>query len=335
MSQEPNVQLPIGQLPVTIVVVAYNSGDYLQACVDSLAVQTFPDFEVIIADNASEDDSIDRLRLPDSRFRVQYMGANLGFAAANNRVALRSRAAYIALLNPDAVAQPQWLAALVKAMRINPGAASVGGVQRRLLTPEVLDGAGDVWHVAGVVWRGLEGRAPTIPPGDGEIFGACGASALFRRQTFCDLGGFDERFFCYLEDVDLAFRLRLAGHSSIRTSGAVIDHAGSGITERHSTFSVYHGHRNRIWTFLKNTPEEIFWWALPYHLAFNAYYLFRAWRRGFLPPMLRAYRAAWEGRGPFLEERRRNRPRFGPTLGLRHMAISPWSPWFRELRPKR
>lgn len=141
MSQEPNVQLPIGQLPVTIVVVAYNSGDYLQACVDSLAVQTFPDFEVIIADNASEDDSIDRLRLPDSRFRVQYMGANLGFAAANNRVALRSRAAYIALLNPDAVAQPQWLAALVKAMRINPGAASVGGVQRRLLTPEVLDGA--------------------------------------------------------------------------------------------------------------------------------------------------------------------------------------------------
>lgn len=97
---------------------------------------------------------------------------------------------------------------------------------------------------------------------------------------------------------------------------------------------MFHGHRNRIWTFLKNTPEEIFWWALPYHLAFNAYYLFRAWRRGYLPSMLRAYRAAWEGRAPFLEERRRNRPRLSPTLGLRHMAWSPWSPWFREVRPK-
>jgi|688.fasta_scaffold273823_2 N-acetylglucosaminyl-diphospho-decaprenol L-rhamnosyltransferase len=323
-----------GKLPVTVIVVAYNSGAYLQACIDSLAAQTFGDFEAVIADNASEDDSVERLRLPDARFRVVSMGGNIGFAAANNRVAARSESEFLALLNPDAEAEPTWLEALVSAAQVHPNAAAIGSVQRRLETPEILDGLGDVWHAAGLAWRGLEGRQSIDSINDGEIFGPCAAAALYRRAAFLSLGGFDERFFCYCEDVDLGYRLRLAGDGSVRASEAVVRHAGSGIAGRASDFSLFHGHRNRIWTFLKNTPDEIFWWALPYHLAFNAYYLFRAWRRGFLPPMLRAYRAAWEGRGPFLEERRRNRPRLGPTLNLRHMALSPWSPWFRELRPK-
>jgi len=262
------------------------------------------------------------------------MGRNIGFAAANNLIAVKSEAEFLALLNPDAEAEPTWLEALVSAAEAHPNAAAVGSVQRRLEAPEILDGLGDVWHAAGLAWRGLEGRPAPRTVKDGEIFGPCAAAALYRRAAFLSLGGFDERYFCYCEDVDLGYRLRLAGNGSVRASEAVARHAGSGIAGRASEFSLFHGHRNRIWTFLKNTPEEIFWWALPYHLVFNAYYLFRAWRRGFLQPMLRAYRAAWEGRGPFLEERRRTRPRFGPALGLRHMALSPWSPWLRELRPK-
>lgn len=322
------------KLTVTVVVVAYNSGDYLQACINSLAAQTFSDFEAVIADNASQDDSVDRLRLPDSRFRVERMGDNLGFAAANNRIAEKSEAEFLALLNPDAEAEPTWLEALISAAHAHPNVSAIGSVQKRLDAPEILDGLGDVWHAAGLAWRGGEGRRAPSKLSDGEIFGPCAAAALYRREVFLSLGGFEERFFCYCEDVDLGYRLRLFGKSAYRASGAVVRHAGSGIAGRASDFSLFHGHRNRIWTFLKNTPEEIFWWALPYHLAFNAYYLFRAWRRGFLPPMLSAYRAAWDGRHPFLEERRRHRPRLGPTLNLRHMALSPWSPWFRELRPK-
>jgi len=218
--------------------------------------------------------------------------------------------------------------------RQRPDAASVGAVQVRLSEPDILDGVGDVWHMAGLAWRAGEGWARSRTPPDGEIFGPCGAAALYRRADYLALGGFDERFFCYCEDVDLGFRLRLAGRTSVRASNAIVRHAGSGITGRQSEFSLFHGHRNRIWVFLKNTPGVWFWLLLPYHLAFNGWYLFRAWRRGFLPPIARAYRAAWEGRAPYLAERRRLRPvvPFSRLLGA--MAMSPWSPWFRTLRPK-
>lgn len=322
------------KLPITVIVVAYNSGAYLQSCIDSLASQTFDDFEAVIADNASEDDSVERLRLPDARFRVADMGRNIGFAAANNLVAAKSEAEFLALLNPDAQAEPTWLEALVGAAYQHPNAAAIGSVQRRIEEPEILDGLGDVWHAAGLAWRGGEGRRAPSTLADGEIFGPCAAAALYRREDFLALGGFDERYFCYCEDIDLAYRLRLAGKTSLRASAAVVLHAGSGITGRSSEFSLFHGHRNRIWTFLKNTPGELFPMLLVYKLLLDAAYLALTWKRGCAPSVLRAYRAAWEGCGPFLEERRRNRPRLGPTLRLRHMALSPWSPWLRELHPK-
>ena len=321
---------------VTVVIVAYDSGRFLQPCVDALAAQSFGDFEAVVADNASSDGSTAELRLPDARFRLQDMGANLGFAGANNRVAQGSGAQFLALLNPDAEPDPGWLEALVAGARAYPEAASFGSVQLRLGEEGVLDGVGDVWHVAGLAWRAGEGWAAARTPGDGEIFSPCGAAALYRREAFLAAGGFDERFFCYCEDLDLGHRLRAAGATSRRVTGAVVRHAGSGVSGRYSDFTMFHGHRNRIWTFVKNTPGGWFWLFLPYHLGFNLLYLGSAVRRGVFKPVWRAYVAALRGLRPFLADRRTlRRARRTPFRQmLAAMAFTPQSPFRRELHPR-
>ncbi len=324
------------QPAATVVIVAYDSGDFLQPCVDALAAQSFDAFEAVVVDNASRDASVAMLRLPDARFRVAPMGFNAGFAAANNHAARASGAEFLVLLNPDAVADATWLAALIEAARGRPQAASFGSLQLRLDDPAMLDGVGDVWHAAGLAWRAGEGGAAAQAPGDGEIFGPCGAAALYRRDAFLAAGGFDERFFCYCEDVDLACRLRALGHVAWRVSGAVVRHAGSGISGRRSDFTLYHGHRNRIWTFVKNTPGAWLWLLAPYHLAFNAVYLGSALRRGVLAPIWRAYVDAARGLGPIWTTRREltkaRRSPFSQTL--KAMAWTPWAPFRRELHPR-
>jgi len=327
--------MPADMIAATVIIVAYESGAFLQPCVDALAAQTFRDFEAVIVDNASSDGSVRDLRSPDDRFRVLSLGRNTGFAAANNLAAAGSSSEFLVLLNPDAVPDAAWLETLIATARTAPDIASVGSLQRRLDNPEVLDGVGDVWHVAGLAWRAGEGHPAAGAPGDGEIFGPCGAAALYRREAFVALGGFDERFFCYCEDVDLAFRLRSAGYRSVRASSAVVRHAGSGISGRRSDFTLFHGHRNRIWTFVKNTPGIWFWLLLPYHLAFNALYLGSALKRGILPPVWRAYVAAAKGLPSIWGSRRAlGPPRLGFRTMMRSMAWTPWAPFRRELHPR-
>lgn len=310
--------------PVTVIIIAYNSGDYLQACVSALAAQDFSSFQAVIADNASTDGATHRLRLPDDRFSLRMMGENLGFAAANNRVVSGASSEFVVLLNPDTIPEPGWLGALVEAAGRHPEAASFGSVQVRLDNPDIFDGVGDVWHVAGIAWRALEGQ-PRRPIGDAEIMGPCAAGALYRRADFEAVGGFDERFFCYCEDIDLALRLQLAGRASRRVAGAVLHHAGSGTTGRVSEFTLFHGHRNRIWTFLKNTPGVWLWLWTPYHLAANLWLLWRYRSLGVSGILWRAYVAAWRGRGPFMAERGGPAQAGAYRRTLRLMAFNPLS----------
>lgn len=315
---------PPAPVRVTVCVVAYESGAFLQPCLDALARSAFGDFECVVADNGSSDGSTASLRLPDARFRLRDMGGNLGFAAANNRVAEASGAEFLACLNPDAQPDPGWLGALVEAADAHTEAASFGSVQLRLDEPEVLDGLGDCWHLAGVAWRAREGLPATDLPGSGPILAPCGAAALYRRTVFREHGGFEERFFCYAEDVDLGLRLQRAGWTSWRAAGSVIRHAGSGVSGRRSDFTLYHGHRNRVWCWVKNTPGPVFWALLPLHLMLDAYLLYAAFRHGVAGAVLRAYRDALFGIGPFWRERTRatgwGRLRPVSTLSLRALG---------------
>jgi GT2 family glycosyltransferase len=186
----------------------------------------------------------------------------------------------------------------------HPGTAMFGSTQVMAERPNLLDGSGDAYHALGIAWRGNYEHPLADLPGEGEVFGPCAAAALYRRDLFAAAAGFDERFFCYHEDVDLAFRLRLMGESCVQVAGAIVDHVGSGTTGRTSDFSVYHGTRNRVWTFAKNMPALLFWPILPATLAVHIYLLLRAASVGRFAATWRGMCDGLCGLGPIWRERR-------------------------------
>lgn len=260
----------------SVILINYNSGPYISRALQSLKDQSFRDFEVIIMDNGSDDGSAefdDLTGLPD--VEVVKLGENLGFAAANNLAAERARGKWLALLNPDTIACPNWLQELAAASARYPSCRSFASAQYRLGNRGELDGAGDAYHVFGFPWRGGFGHSSSELPEEGYCFSACGAAAMYDRELFLAYNGFDERFFCYCEDVDLGFRLRIGGESCIFVPSAVIDHEGSGISGRTSAFSLYHGTRNRLWTFAKCMPLGLKLALFPIHLGLSLYVLIR------------------------------------------------------------
>ncbi len=316
---------------VSVIIVNYNAGDRLQRCLEHLAQQTFQDFDVIVIDNASDDASIDLAKtvsLPAPIHGVTFIdaGANLGFAAGNNRAAEGAKGDWLAFLNPDAYPASDWLEKLIAATDLYPSVDAFGSTQLDDADPTIIDGAGDVFHVFGVPYRGHYGwPAETLPP-TGECFAPCAAAALYRKSTFDALGGFDESFFCYGEDVDLGFRLRLASGRAVQVADAIVRHEGSGVTGRYSDFTVYHGNRNRIWTTYKNMPGLLYWPLTPFQLAVNLYLLARAFTVGIAPAYWRALKDGYVGL-PKLSQKRRAIQR-GRRVALRDLAGAlTWAPW--------
>ena len=257
---------------VTVVIVNWNGERFLDRCLSTVLAQTVVPNEIILVDNASSDASLDMVRRYPS-VRMLAQNENLGFARGNN-VAIEASAIeseWIALLNPDAFPEPHWLEALLAAARENSAFDVFGSKLVNAADPSVLDGVGDAYHMSGLVWRMGHGvPMASFSSQASEIFSPCAAAALYRRQALVDVGVFDEDYFCYVEDVDLGFRLRLAGHKAMYVPDAVVHHVGSATTGgRHSDFSVYHGHRNLVWTYVKNMPGILFWLLLPLHVLMN------------------------------------------------------------------
>ncbi|HEX2332403.1 MAG TPA: glycosyltransferase family 2 protein [Burkholderiales bacterium] len=282
---------------VDVVVINYNAGPWLSKVVASLHAQTFRDFRVIIVDNGSTDASLDGLPSGPTNLQIVRLGRNLGFAGGNN-YAIRNlvTANWLALLNPDAFPHREWLEQFIAAANTSPQFNSFGCRMLDAKDPSHLDGVGDVYHVSGLSWREghgcVDGSAYDSPQ---EIFSPCGAAALYRTKDVVDVGLFDEDYFCYSEDVDLGFRLRLAGGRCLYVPQAVVEHLGSGITGSRSDFQLYYGHRNLAWTYLKNMPGWLFWFYLPYHLLLNCYSLVAFTLRGRARPLWRAKRDAIAG----------------------------------------
>ncbi|NJM55025.1 MAG: glycosyltransferase family 2 protein [Verrucomicrobiae bacterium] len=249
-----------------VLIVNYNSGGYLQRCVSALLSQTMRDFEVVVVDNASTDGSLEGLP-QDERLRIDRAGVNLGFAAGNNRAAADATAPFLVMLNPDAIPAPDWLERLCDVAKCRPDVALFGSLQLQDRDPTRIDGAGDVYFFAGTAWRHRYGAQRGTLAGHYTTFGACAAAALIRREWFERLGGFDADYFCYFEDVDLAFRLRLLGGHVLQVNDAVVRHAGSATTGAGSDFVMYHCTRNQLWTFLKAMPGPLLLPLLPIHMA--------------------------------------------------------------------
>lgn len=295
-----------GAATVDVVIVNYNAGRMLARVIAALHAQTFRDFRVVVVDNGSADDSLDHLPHGPTRVEVIRTGRNLGFAGGNN-LAIRQHvdAEWLALLNPDAFPRPDWLEQLLAAARGNPGFSFFGSKMFDAEDRNVLDGTGDVYHVCGLFWRDGHG-CPDSPAfaRSHEVFSVCAAAALYRTRDVVEAGAFDDDFFCYGEDVDLGFRLRLLGHRCLYVAEAIVEHVGSGVTGVRSDFSLYHGHRNLPWVYLKNMPGWLFWVYLPYHLALNLYSLIAFAVRGRGRPLWRAKRDAVRGFRHNLAKRR-------------------------------
>lgn len=320
---------------ICIAIVAYRSDDTLPRCLAALDAQTERDFEIVIVDNGltpSLDSIIARVASP---VKIIRSGGNIGFAAGNNRAAEAAApdTVWFAALNPDAYALPSWLAAFRHAATAYPDCNMFGSLQLEASDPSYCDGMGDCFHASGLVWR--RGHGWEIPDEikDEEVFSPCGAAAFYRFADFRVAGGFDEDFFCYNEDVDLAFRLRLRGGNCMQLAGAVVHHVGgaSGV----SSFAVYHGIRNLIWTFIKNMPQPLLALLLPVHILAVGMLVLRNIVLGRGADAKRALRDAIVGRDKILAKRQTiQSTRTAKLTDLaRSISWSPLGPLTHVLRP--
>ena len=312
---------------VGVVIVSYNPGPHLARCLEAVRAQTLAPHRVIVVDNGSGDGSLASLGFPAGECEIVALGRNTGFAVgANCGIERAADCDWIALLNPDAFPEPGWLEALVRHAAGRPEFALLASRQLMADDPSRLDGAGDVYAVSGLAWRRFFGQ----PAGDAalsaeEVFSPCAAAALYRRDALVDAGGLDESFFCYFEDVDLAFRMRLRGHRCLYVPDAVVHHVGSAVSGRHSEFSLYHGHRNLVWTWWKNMPGPLVAAYLPHHLVLSVVSLVHFAARGLLRPVLRAKLDALRGLPGVLRRRRHVQASRRADLGdLRRVMAGGW-----------
>jgi GT2 family glycosyltransferase len=217
---------------VSAVIPNWNGREWLGSCLGALAAGELSPAEVIVVDNGSTDGSLEYLSSRHPDVHVLALERNTGFAHAANRGLQAASHELVALLNTDVAVAPDWLSRLAQALEADPAAASVACKMLALDDPSIVYDAGDILRRDGACeqrgrFRRDEGRwdAP------GTVFGACAGAALYRRAAVLELGGFDERYFAYLEDVDLALRLALAGWQC-RYEPAVALHAGETASSR-------------------------------------------------------------------------------------------------------
>ncbi len=249
------------QARVTIAIVSYNSGATLAQCFAALSAQTEKNFHVILIDNASRERPAELIRNLPLSLDYREMKNNLGFAGGMNVALAACTTPLLVALNPDAFPDPDWLETLLRAESRYREVAAFGSLQLSAPDPNIIDGFGDHYLITGQAWRGV-----TRPEVNGDLafsFGVCAAAALYRVDLLRRVGGFDERFFCFYEDVDVAFRLRLAGAECAVVPKAVVRHVGGASFEGLSDFAEYLIARNQWWVMVKNMPFILLCFALP------------------------------------------------------------------------
>ncbi|MFN3762560.1 MAG: glycosyltransferase family 2 protein [Anaerolineae bacterium] len=291
---------------VTVVIPNWNGAVHLPTCLDSLRCQTFRDFEVIVVDNGSADDSLTLLARDYPEVRVLALGENRGFAGACNAGIRAARGEFIVLLNNDTEADPHWLEEVVAAFRRHPEAGLVASKMRLFDRRDVLHTAGDYYRVDGRpgnrgVWETDVGQYDR----EEYVFSACGGSAAYRRAMLDEVGLLDEDFFYSCEDVDLAWRAQLAGWRCVYAPRAVVYHklsaTGGGVTA-----SFYDG-RNFIYLLVKDYPGDLwrrYWRAVLRAQIRLAGEALRAWRGAAARARLRGMLAGLLGIPRMLRKRR-------------------------------
>jgi GT2 family glycosyltransferase len=251
---------------VTVVVPNWNGERLLNLCLSSLRGQSFKDFETVLADNGSTDNSVEFVAQNFPEVTVVRLEENRGFSTAVNAgIKASSNAEHVALLNNDTEVDPGWLEALVRAAERHPEAGLFASKLVDFDDRRVLDGAGDALRKSGLPYRIGHGE---IDRGQFDrevfVFGACAGAALYRRSLFDEIGLFDEDFFSYCEDGDISFRAQLAGYRCVYVPGSVVYHMGGASTGgKRSPTATRLGTQNSLNLLVKNLPAPLGWKMLP------------------------------------------------------------------------
>ena len=257
------------QPTISVIIPTWNSENYLPTCLEHLSSQTNTDFEVILVDNGSCNFQAGKIPAQWLNLTINEISIkeNKGFAFACNLGAKEANGKWLAFLNADAYPYPDWLEKFTEARKSLPQASAFGSYILQTDPSNFVDSTGDIYNFSGIAWKGYNKYPVSIAPTKPfQILSPCAAAAFYRRDVFLEIGGFDEDYFSYFEDVDLGFRLNLYGYSCYSIPDMRVRHVGSSSTGKSSNFALYHYHRNQTWTYYKNMPGILFWLYFPLYL---------------------------------------------------------------------
>jgi GT2 family glycosyltransferase len=257
---------------VSIILVNYNGRRFIERCLRSVLNTQYPNFEVILVDNGSTDGSlklVEKVFCKHPRLRIVRSKINLGFASANNKGVLNAKGKYVVFLNLDTEVESSWLTELVKVAESD---YNIGACQSKLLVlsdSALLDSAGDFPTRHGVPYirsyHSLDSKYKKVE----EIFSARAAAMLVRYDALNKVGTFDPSYFIGYEDVDLCWRLRLAGYKVVFVPSSVVYHYGGGLSKHCYSVVVFHKHKNCLVTAIKNFDGVNLLKAFPLLLIFR------------------------------------------------------------------
>jgi GT2 family glycosyltransferase len=306
---------------VSAIVVNWNGAAFLDQCLSSLFAQTWSSLQVILVDNGSVDGSADAAAARwGDRLKLIRNARNEGYARGNNIGLAAATGEWVVLLNNDAVLAPD---AIEQLMRFSDGRPEVGMLACRVVCydkPNIIDSVGLVIYPDGICRsRGWEEKDLGQYDKAEEVLCPCGSASGWRKTMLDEIGGFDESYFAYLEDLDLGMRGQLAGWKCWYVPGAVARHAKSSTSGNYSTFKAYHVERNRIYNAIKLLPRFILFVSPLFTLNRYLMQFYAAWTHrglssefvkeyswgGLLLVMVRAYGAAFFHLPEMLVKRRR------------------------------
>jgi GT2 family glycosyltransferase len=291
------------RVPVSVVIVNYNSGRYLVGCVKSVLNTRYSRKEVIVVDNASCDGSVAEMLDAFPRVKVVRNTANVGYAAAVNLGISSAKGEFVVIMNPDTIVDSDWLGNLVSATSRHPSGAFFQPKILLMDDQRVLNSAGNMIHLAGFgVCRGLGRLDSEYPQQESEIGYASGACTLIRRKALRGIGPMEEMFFAYGEDKDWGWRASMLGWQSIYVPSAKVLHKWSS-TLGQTARKFYLLEFERVLSISKNYSKQTLLVLTPVVLVVEWWVLFHAIINGWLGEKLQSYVDLFHVRDRVLQKR--------------------------------
>lgn len=238
---------------VSVIIVNWRKYRLLDRCIEKVFCSTYSPVEIIVIDNESDEGQLPRLRKKYKRAIFIPMKKNVGYAEANILGMKLSKGQYIVTLNNDVEVHKNWLLKAVDFLENNPCIGFISSKQLMNSCRSTIDSVGigltKCWEPINIGRGEKDVRQYDYPA---EVFGAAGAAAIYRRKMLENTGFFDECYFAYNEEFDLAWRARLFGWKCIFLPQCIVYHDVSATADEVPNFRFFYGQRNRIYTLIKN-----------------------------------------------------------------------------------